>query len=266
MVAGVPSDPVVVPAAVTALALGRPTRPVWEDELGGLTFEVGERAERCFVKWVAPARGPELDAEAVRLRWAVAFVAVPEVLALGSDDTGAWLVTSPLPGTNAVAERWRAEPAKAVAAIGGGLRALHDALPVDGCPFSWSASDRVDDARRRATAGLLEPARWLEAHRSLTVDDALALVGDRPPIDRLVVCHGDACAPNTLLTDDGRWSGHVDLGALGTADRWADLAVATWSTEWNYGPGWERPLLDAYGVEPDEERTRYYRLLLDLGP
>jgi kanamycin kinase len=80
-----------------------------------------------------------------------------------------------------------------------------------------------------------------------------------------VVCHDDACAPNTLIADNGRWSGHVDLGDLGVADRWADLAVATWSTEWNYGPGWEQPLLDAYGVEPDAERTRYYRLLWELG-
>jgi hypothetical protein len=45
-----------------------------------------------------------------------------------------------------------------------------------------------------------------------------------------------------------------------------DLAIATWSTTWNYGPGWEIPLLDAYGIAPDPERTRYYRLLWDLGP
>jgi hypothetical protein len=63
----------------------------------------------------------------------------------------------------------------------------------------------------------------------------------------------------------GRWSGHVDLGRLGIADRWADLAIATRSAGWNYGPGWERLLLDAYGVEPDPERTRYYGLLWDLG-
>ncbi|WP_443062724.1 phosphotransferase [Streptomyces sp. NBC_00390] len=61
-------------------------------------------------------------------------------------------------------------------------------------------------------------------------------------MDRLVVCHGDACAPNTVVGDDGTWTGHVDLGTLGAADRWADLAVATWSTQWNYGPGWEEPL------------------------
>jgi aminoglycoside phosphotransferase len=41
----------------------------------------------------------------------------------------------------------------------------------------------------------------------------------------------------------------------------ADLAVATWGTEWNYGPGWDGLLLDAYGAPPDTERTRYYRLL-----
>ena len=48
-----------------------------------------------------------------------------------------------------------------------------------------------------------------------------------PPIDQLVVCHGDACAPNTLIDSDGSCSGHVDLGTLGIADRWADLAIAT---------------------------------------
>ena len=82
----------------------------------------------------------------------------------------------------------------------------------------------------------------------------------------LVVCHGDACAPNTLIGADGRWSAHVDFDCLGVADRWADLAVATWSTEWNYGPGWEGELLAAYGIGPDSERTAYYRLLWDLAP
>jgi aminoglycoside phosphotransferase len=95
---------------------------------------------------------------------------------------------------------------------------------------------------------------------------ALELLADIPPADRLVVCHGDACAPNTMLAPDGRSSAHADLGCLSVADRWADLVVATWSSEWNYGPGWEDKLLDAYGVTPDPDRTRYYRLLWELDP
>jgi aminoglycoside phosphotransferase len=50
-------------------------------------------------------------------------------------------------------------------------------------------------------------------------------------------------------------------------ERLVDLArnaIATWSTEWNYGQGWEDAVLSAYGVRPDPEFTAYYRLLWDL--
>lgn len=43
-------------------------------------------------------------------------------------------------------------------------------------------------------------------------------------------------------------------------DRGADLAVATWSAEWNYGPGWDDHLLAPYGAEPHPARIAYYRL------
>ena len=257
---------VTVPRAVAAVAGGRPAVPVWVNEAGGLTFEVGDGAERCFVKW-APAGSDELDlaAEADRMEWACRFHPVPRPLARGQDAHGSWLVTAPVPGDSAVTARWKAEPAVAVTAIGAGLRAMHDSLPAAGCPFSWSAAERLAAARRKAEAGGQDPAAWHPSHQGLTVAAALESGAAIPPADQLVVCHGDACAPNTLIGAGGRWSGHVDLGSLGIADRWADLAIATWSAGWNYGPGWEGLLLDAYGVEPDPERTRYYRLLWDLG-
>jgi kanamycin kinase len=255
-----------VPAPVAAVAAGRPAREVWENMLGGRTFEVGSGADRCFVKWTPAASGISLADEAARMAWAGAFTPVPRIIGQGADEAGSWLVTSALPGQSAVTPRWQADPAAAVAAIGQGLRAMHETLPVRACPFSWMAADRLADTRRRAGEGRIDPAGWHEEHRPLGTARALDLLAGIPPADRLVVCHGDACAPNTLIAEDGRWSGHVDLGELGVADRWADLAVATWSTEWNYGPGWEPLLLDAYGVRPDPGRTRYYRLLWDLGP
>ncbi len=266
MVAGRPTGDVLVPTCVRTVAAGRPLRPVWRNELGGLTFEVGSDGERCFVKWIPVTSGLDLSAEAARLAWAIAFSPVPRVLGQGSDELGSWLVTAGLPGDNAVSKRWVAEPDRAVWAIGHGLRALHDRLPVERCPFSWSLEDRLSGARRRAAGGLLDPARFHPMHQTLTVQESLDILAEAPSVDQLVVCHGDACAPNTLLTGDGNWSGHVDLGALGVADRWADLAVATWSTEWNYGPGWAGHLLDAYGIHPDPGPMAYYRLLWDLGP
>jgi kanamycin kinase len=229
---------VTVPAPVVAAAGGREVSLVWVNEAGGLTFAVGEGAGRCFIKWAPAGSGLDLSGEASRLAWARQYHLVPQPLGHGHDGTGSWLVTAALPGDNAVSARWKSEPAAAVVAIGEGLRALHEALPAASCPFSWHP-----------------------CHQALTVATALQYAAEISPPDKLVVCHGDACAPNTLLGEDGRWVGHVDLGLLGIADRWADLAVATWSAEWNYGPGWDELLFDAYGIRPDPERTRYYRLL-----
>jgi kanamycin kinase len=164
-----------------------------------------------------------------------------------------------------VDERWLREPLAAVRAVGAGLRALHEALPVQDCPFDWSADARLAATQAAAAVGRIDPATWNPDTLEYvdTVPRALELLADIPPVDRLVVCHGDSCAPNTIVGADGTCTGHVDFGALGRADRWADLAIASWSTHWNYGPGWEEPLFEAYGVEPDWERIRYYRLLWD---
>lgn len=239
---------------------------MWENELGGLTFQIGGGPARLFVKWAPTGSGIDLNQEAERLIWAARWTQVPRLLDRGSDAAGSWIVSAGLGGETAVSDRWRADPAPAVEAIGAGLRDFHEALPVASCPYSWSADERVADAVHRGVRGQLDPSRWHADHRDLELDDALELIANPPSVDRLVVCHGDACVPNTLLDDDGACVGHVDLGSLGVADRWADLAVATWSTQWNYGRGWDQRLLDAYGIELDQERTHYYRLLWDLGP
>jgi aminoglycoside phosphotransferase len=267
MLSGVPEkEDVVVPAAVRALAAGRDLRPVWLNALGGLTFEMDDGYGRSFVKFAPVGSGLPLAREAERLAWAQRFTPVPRVLSAGADETGIWLHTAALPGRNAVDARWQADPAPAVTAIGRGLRALHDALPTADCPFSWMAGDRLATARERAAAGLIDTAVWHPDFQHLTVAEALARAADVPPTDRLVVCHGDACAPNTLVDDAGRCTGHVDMATLGLADRWADLAIASWSLGWNFGPGWEDDFWMAYGVTPDADRIAYYRLLWELGP
>lgn len=215
-----PTGPVTVPDVVDRIADGRDVTAVWVNELGGTTFSVGAGAE--FVKVYPDEHAHLLAAEAPRLRWARRFTTVPEVV-----DSGAgWLHTRGLPGRSAVDPRWADEPRTAARAIGAGLRRLHDALPVDDCPFGRPS--------------------WVPR--------------DAPAADRLVVCHGDACSPNTLMADDGTFVGHVDLGDLGVADRWADLAIATLSLDWNFGAGdFQAVLLDAYGVTADAERIAYYR-------
>lgn len=178
-------------------------------------------ADREFVKVYPDQHAALLVAEAERLRWAIDRHPVPRVLASGPG----WLHTEALPGRSAVHPHWRARPRTATRAIGEGLRQLHDSLPVEG--FSFGAPS------------------WVPA--------------DAPEADLLVVCHGDACAPNTIIGEDAQWTGHVDVADLGVADRWADLAVAATSLEINFEKGLEAELFDAYGVDADDERIAFYR-------
>lgn len=228
MVAGPPTGPVEVPGLVRQF-VERIDDVVWANETGGHTFVAGDR----FVKWNPNSSGIDLEEERTRLIWARTIGhKAPEVLDFASDDAGQLLVTRALPGSGAVTGFWLDRPREAVRAIALGLRALHDKVPVAACTFR---------------------TRWIPADAP-------------PPADGAVVLHGDACAPNTIIDADGRFAGHVDLGALGVGDRWADLAVASRSLDWNYGEGWQDEFFAAYDIDRDEERIRYYRAAFGGSP
>ena len=222
-----------VPGIVLELADGRPADLVWRNELGGLTFRVGDH----FVKWNPSRTDIDLERERVRLEWISRRHPAPHVVTSGGNHEGQWLVTEAVPGEPGVGDTWRARRPEAIFAIATGLRAVH-AIEIDDFLVSWTPEVWVGRTPRS-----LEP---------------------RPPVDRPVLVHGDACAPNTLISDGGEWTGHVDFGDLAVGDRWADLAIASLSLDWNSGEGHQRELFDAYGVEPDEERIHYYRALWHL--
>jgi kanamycin kinase len=222
-----------VPGLVRSLAGGRDPELVWRNELDGLTFRIGSR----YLKWNPRSTGIDLELERVRLEWLSGRHPAPRVIDHGVDGDAQWLLTEALPGGSAVGDQWRARRPEAIRAIATGLRAIH-AVPIDDLPPEWT--EQVWVGRQPAS------------------------IGPRPPIESPVLVHGDACAPNTLISVDGVWTGNVDFGDLAAGDRWADLAIASLSLDWNFGEGHQEELFDAYGIARDETRIRYYRALWEL--
>ena len=95
---------------------------------------------------------------------------------------------------------------------------------------------------------------------------------DNRPKEDFVLSHGDFCLPNIFINDD-KFSGFVDIGRMGVADRYQDIALCYRSLKHNFSGKFggkiydgydENMFFDALGIEPDFEKIRYYILLDEL--
>ena len=218
-----------------------------------------------FLKTAPADAAVPLRAEAARLRWARANgLRVLALVAACAAGPAEWLLTEALPGLDATAADLTADPERLVPLLAAGLREFHQA-PARNCPFTFGPDEAIASAASRVRDGLVAAEDMHAEHAHLTPAAALAELALLRP-DRaadLVVCHGDYCLPNVLIAD-GQVAGFVDLGQLAVADRWSDLAVASWSVTWNLGPGWEDLFLDSYGAARDDRAIAFYRLLYDV--
>lgn len=250
-------DDYMIPEDVLDIT-GPDPAPVWLNQTGGLTVRFESEHRTRYLKRNPLPSTEDLELEARKLDWLRDRHPVPRriehrrrTLCAGEVE---YLITEALPGTNAVDPSNSAEANRTIVAIAHGLRALHS-LPIDECPWTWPIEDRLQtiDAEAAVTG--------LATSASEFGPVAAGELGPAPGSDRFVVCHGDPCAPNTLLSEDGSFLANVDMQRLGVGDRWADLAVATMSFGWNYVDYDESLFWKAYGVEPDAERIWYYRRL-----
>jgi kanamycin kinase/aminoglycoside 3'-phosphotransferase-2 len=223
--------------------------------MSGETLRVTAPAGVFYVK-----AGPVARQEHDRLLWLKRWMNVPDVVAFEGDalvlaDAG-----------------WRSlerVPANAGTVMGRVLRALHD-IPVDECPFDERLDLRLTRARERVAAGLVDPGDFDDDHAGMTAEQVYErLVAERPADEDLVVTHGDFTPANVLappatgLREGGAAAEPVlvDVGALGIADRYVDLAIVLRELEGQAAADF----LEAYGpVEPDRAKLAYYRLMDEL--
>ncbi|HEX9710993.1 MAG TPA: APH(3') family aminoglycoside O-phosphotransferase [Actinomycetota bacterium] len=257
--------PVAPPPEVLSDHEGWDCELAWSLVPQAATWRLTRGSEARYVKVARVGREPSLPAERVRLEWAAGRLPVPTVLDGGTVDGVDWLLLAGLPGRDATVHPLREEPARLVPILARALRTLHEA-PIDDCPFDFRLDAALAKVRQRVRDELVVPATdFPEELQHLTAQAALEwLESDRPDTEDVVLCHGDYCLPNVLFNESGGLIGYLDLGKLGLADRWWDLAVATWSVTWNLGPGWEDLFLDAYGAARDPAREAYYRLMYNV--
>ncbi|WP_020498418.1 APH(3') family aminoglycoside O-phosphotransferase [Sciscionella marina] len=230
---------------------------MWEEITTGMSGARVQRGTGAYRK-----SGPDCAAEVERLIWlrGLGFPA-PEVL----DSGPGWFEMRAVAGRTA--DQWWPEHLRAavVDALADLARDLH---AITECPFDASLAVTVPRARAAVTEGRIDLAD-LDEHRSgWSAAELLAeLEATLPDCEDLVLTHGDLCLPNVVLDPETtEVTGILDVGRLGLADRYADLALTTRSLADEllnpaYGPAASARFLGRYGVAPDSARLEFYRLL-----
>ncbi|HEV7345089.1 MAG TPA: APH(3') family aminoglycoside O-phosphotransferase [Devosia sp.] len=215
-----------------------------------------------FLK-AAPTHGPnELPDEVARLEWlAPRGLPAPKVLDFFAAQDQHWLLMTAIPGADITS--LVDDPALLCSVLAESLRQLH-ALDPTLCPFDNTLPRQLEKAAGNVAAGWVDETDFGDEFAGWRSDAVLDWAwANQPRRQDLVVTHGDACLPN-ILAEDGAFSGIIDVGRLGVADRWQDLALACRSIIYNCGEEHVAPFVAAYGAAWDGERYRYYCALDEL--
>jgi len=258
---GTPSD-IDLPTEMS----GRLAGCRWTERKIGMSdahvFEVsGDGRPPLFLKTEPKGRFSELEGEMRRLRWLEdQGIPAPRVVDFAHGNGRDWLLMTAVPGEDLASSR-HLSPCDAASLMADALRRLH-ALDIADCPFDHRLDRRLPLARARAEAGVVDETDFDDEDRGRTVlslfDDLQTL---KPESEDLVVAHGDACLPN-FMARETEFTGIIDCGRLGVADRYQDVAIASRSIRYNFGDTWVSPFLERYGLtETDPGRMAFYRIL-----
>lgn len=209
------------------------------------------------------------------MAWLQGKLPVPEILASEHVDGVRYLLMSRMPGRYLCSADILDDQHRLAELCAESLRRLW-AVDIADCPTrrtldekfreideglrgGWITAEQAAQPDTYGPGGFASPAAlfdWLVKHR---------------PEEQLVLTHGDLCMPN-IFADNRGLTGYIDVGLSGVADKWVDIEKCLWSMWANttgiFG-GRQRPfdrklLFDALGMEPDEDRLRYYSLLDEL--
>ncbi|MGO4538594.1 APH(3') family aminoglycoside O-phosphotransferase [Paenibacillus sp. 2TAB19] len=225
------------------------------------TYRLSGERETSYLKVQSLVPYDCLSDERDRIVWLQGKLPVPEVLFYDRDESHEYLLLSEVAGVNASDKIYETMLPQLMEQLAVGLRAVHD-VDITGCPFDRTLNIVLEEARRRTERGLVDEDGFDEERQGLK---AAALYNEllkrKPQTEELVFTHGDYCLPNIIL-HQGAFSGLIDWGRGGIADKYQDLALAVRSITHNFGESWVPLFLEAYGLQgADKAKLEFYRVL-----
>lgn len=198
------------------------------------------------------------------LKWLNGKLLVPEIVMFEFDDNTEFLITKAIPGEMVCSDYYIKNPDLAIKIIKEAFDNLYN-VDISSCPFDVSNNYKLSLVEKNVKKGLVKDDDLKEEtlKKYGNTKNLLQYLKDNRFKEELCFSHGDTSLPN-IFSLNCKFSGFIDVGECGIADKWFDIAICEKSIRRNLGEKYVSKFYEELNIVLDRKKIDYYLLMMEL--
>ena len=203
-----------------------------------------------------------LSKESMALDYLQGKISVPEKIFYEKYNGKSYILTKEVRGTMLCDDYFEEHPLEGIDIIVEAFNALYN-IDYSDCIIDETIDTKIKEIESRFSSIKNEDIDEKVLNRFHNKDMILKYLKGNKPKQIIGFTHGDMSLPN-IFALDGHFSGLIDVGNAGLSDIYFDLVICEISIERNYGKEYIDTFYEKLGIEKDEFKSDYYRILMSL--
>ena len=203
-----------------------------------------------------------LSKESIRLDYLKDKLSVPEKLFYEKYNGKSYILTKSMPGQMLCSEYYLNHKEEGINIIIDAFNHLYN-IDYSDCVIDETIDEKIRRIEENFSLIKEEDIDKKILDRFHTKENILKYLKGNKPKQIIGFTHGDMSLPN-IFADNNKFSGLIDVGDAGISDIYYDIVVCEKSIEKNYGKEYVDIFYDKLGIEKDEFKSDYYRILLSV--
>ena len=224
-------------------------------------FKIRKENKEYFIKISSIGN---LTLEYKKLKWLEGKAKVPKIVLYDRTDDTEYLITEAISGKMVCSDYYRLNPNLGIKVIAKAFKEIYS-INIDNCPFDVSIDYKLKLVERNVKNNLISENQIKKEtlKKFGNMNNILQFLKDNKFVDEPCFSHGDTSLPNIFGLND-KFSGFIDIGECGIADKWFDLAICEKSIKRNYGEEYINKFYEELNIIPDRRKIDYYLLMMEL--
>lgn len=205
-----------------------------------------------------------LKSEYEKLNWLKGKLKVPEIILYDYSDDNEYLITESIEGNMVCSEKFVSNPNLGLKIIAEAFKNIEN-VNIENCPINVDIDYKLTLIENNVKNGLIKITDVKEEtlKKYNTLENIVEYLKNHKFYSDPCFSHGDTSLPNIFANKD-KFSGFIDVGECGVADKWFDLAICEKSIKRNYGKKFISEFYKELNIIPDREKIDYYLLMMEL--